>query len=313
MKTFLPTSCNVPQAREKFIKAMKRKSRAKYSFDFGGRNYPLHRSCRDIEQGAGDVGNVPKYMGWRWDERIAGIGDKKWFPGHINKTVRCLMKHVLNPFPYDTIPLTRRDANGRIAKICNDKSKLPEFNPALVQRPTLKVLKRDGEFYIEMNPLKDKKKLETDIDPYLNCSPLKFKIKRHPEEIKKHRAKKLLREHGIVKKCSCLNLKFCRCMSDREKKLLAFEVKNVSDQLQLEKELQFGELGDSSDSELELNFTTPSALIDARKFKPDVTHCGTQYLHKDFLPQTKKKVEIAKTPTPKTVESKKFQAKVQAK
>lgn len=283
---------------------MRRKSHGVYSYDYGN-DYPLRRTCSNIENGAGDC-FVPKYMGWRWDEPIPGIGDKKWYPGHINKTVRCLMKHCLNPFPYDTIPLTRRDKNGRVIKTSDDYSKYPEFNPDLVQKPTLLVQKRDDTYCITMNPLKDKKKLETDCNPYLNCSPLKFNIKMDPEEIKKHRAKKLLREHGLSKKCSCKELKCCRCMSENAKKLLSYEMKNISKMMKLQQPLRFAELNDSSDSELEMEFVTPSALIDRRKCKPDVVHCETQYRIQDFLKTKKveekpKPMKKSKPIAPKTI------------
>lgn len=162
---------------------------------------------------------------------------------------------------------------------------MPEFNPALMQKPILLIKKRDGEYFVTMNPLKEKNKLKTDCNPFLNCSPLKFKIKKNPEQIKKHRAKKVLRERGFEKKCSCMSLKCCRCMTETSKKLLEFEMKTVSQKLNLKKELSFDDLCDSSDSELDLEFTTPTAIIDSRKCKPNVVHCGVQYEAKEFLPK----------------------------
>lgn len=205
---------------------------------------------------------------------------KKWFPGRINPVVRCLMKHALNPFPYDTIPLTRRDKNGRIIKTCNET---PKFNPDLIQKPTLRIQKRDGEYFITMHPLKEKSKLETDCNPYLNCTPVKFKIKDHPEEIKITRAVKLLRERGLEKRCSCLNLRCCRCTTETQKNLLAYEMKKVSKQLKMESMLTYADLNADSESELDLQFTTPSAMIDSRKCKPDVVHCGTQSMESKAL------------------------------
>lgn len=266
----------MPQTREKFIKLMEMKFSRQYSYNFG-QNYPLHRSCCNIERGAGDdcSSMVPKHMGWRWDEPIFG---KKWYPGHINRTVRCLMKHVLNPFPVDTLPLTRRDRFGRVIRALSD------CNPTVAQKPTLQIKKKDDEYCITMNPLKDKTKLETDYNPYLDCSPLTIKIKKRPEEAKRHRAKKLLRERGFYKKCSCLNLRCCRCMTPAAKKLLSYEIKNVTAQMKLKNQLQFEDLCGSSDSELDMQFTTPSAVVHDRKLKPNVTHCGTQYTAKDIDP-----------------------------
>lgn len=298
----------VPQTREKFIKVMKRKYRGKYSFDFGN-NYPAHSTCCKVEKGAGDASSVPKYMGWRWDAPILGICDKKWFPGRIHPMVRCLMKHALNPFPYDTIPLTRRDTNGRIMKTCIDTSRLPKFNPDFVQKPTLRVQKRDGEYFIAMHPLKSKAELETDYNPYLDCSPLTFNIKPHPEKIKISRAVKLLRERGLEKKCSCVSLTCCRCKSETQKKLFTYEMKNVSKQLKMKAALTYADLNADSDSDLDLEFTTPSAIVDPRKFKPDVVHCGTQYGLRDFTTTTAKAMfaEIA-TKKEKALEEKKQKA-----
>lgn len=203
------------------------------------------------------------------------------------------MKHMLNPFPVDTLPITRRDYSGRISKTCNSNSRL---TPPIPQKPTIQITKQDGEYSIVMNPMKDTKKLETDCNPYLNCSPLKFKIKKRPEEIQKHRAKKLLRDRGFHKKCSCLDLTRCLCMSPNAKKVLSYEMKSVSNQLKLKTDLEFADLGESSDSELDVEFTTPSAVISNRKHKPDVTHCGTQYFAKDFLPQKIKNVVTEEKP-----------------
>ena len=261
-------------------KPLKCKTRSQFSREFGY-NYPLHRACSRFEQGAGDGLSVPKNMAWRWDMPVKGIG-RPWQPGHINKTVWCLMKYSLNPFPYDTLPLTRRDVHGRIIKKCEDDNSKQMLKQNYIQKPTIRVQKKDGEYSIIMNPLKEKKQLETDCYPYLNCSPLKFVIKKHPEEIKKHRAKKILRERGLVKQCSCENLKRCCCKSQREKKFLEFEMKNISRALKLENELKYDDLNESSDSEMEMQLTTPSAVIKSQKCKPDVIHCGTQYSLKDF-------------------------------
>lgn len=190
------------------------------------------------------------------------------------------MKCFLKEFPKDNLPVTRRDKHGRIQKTCNDFSQLPKLDES--QKPLLHICKNDGEYCITMKPLKDSKKLITAINPFLDCSPLTFAIRKNPEAIKKHRARKLLNELGFNKKCSCLNLKLCRCRDEVEKRLLAYELKRISDKMNLEKELSFVDLEDSSDSEMNVEFMTPSAMIDSRKLKPNVVHCGTQYSTKDL-------------------------------
>jgi hypothetical protein len=240
---------------------MKRKSRGQYSYDFGN-NYPPPRSSLNVENGAGDA-SVPKFMGWRWDEVSFGSAHKKWFPGKINKTVRCLMKYLLNPFPVDTIPLTRRDKHGRIMKICQS----PQGNPDLIQKPTLKIEKRDGEIGITLNPLKTNDKLATDCNPYLHS-------------------------RGFTKKCCCLNLECCRCISQNDKKLLSFAMEKVSKEIKLKNTLTYADFYELSDSESDIEFTTPAAAIGSNKCKPNVIHEGTQYAIKDFIPKYKEdKVE----------------------
>lgn len=277
---------------------MKRKARGRFSYNFGD-NYPVLRSFSRVENGAGDA-IVPKNMGWRWDSPIPGIERKKWYPGHVHPIVRCLMKNALNPYPYDTIAVTRRDKQGRIVKTCNDLSGMPKINPDLIQKPTLRIQRRDGEYLISMHPLKEKTKLETDCNPYLNCSPVTFKIKSDPKDIQKHRAKKLLRERGFTKKCHCEKLECCRCKTEIEKKLLAYELKMVSQQMKLKYELKYADLADSSDSEMDLEYTTPGAGIDERKCKPDVVHCETQYSAKDFNPPKVKPTVVDQQLKPKS-------------
>lgn len=304
----------LPATRIKFIKIMKRKSRGKYSYAFGN-NYPVHNSCFS-EKGAGDsatVTGVPKNMGWRWDKTINGTGNITWYPGKVNKTVRTLMKHTLNPYPYDTIPLTRRDKNGRILKTFTDTSVLPEFNPALIQKPALHIKKSDGEYSITLNPLKDAEKLKTSYDPFLNCAPLKFKVKKNPEEIRRHKAKKLLRSRGFIKKCSCNDLRKCRCMDRNEKKILEMAVKKVSTEMKLKKELMPADLYESSDSEMDVAFTTASSTVDPRKFPIDIVHTGTQYNLKDFVQPKSKKVEMKNKPKPKAMPEAKIPPKAQSK
>ena len=277
--------------RSKYIKKAL-KCRSKYCYDFGD-NYPRpHACCSQI--GAGDsCAGVPKYMGWKWDIPIVGTRNKEWYPGQINKNVREIMKCQLNPFPYDTIPLTRRNVKGNIIKTCTDFTKLPEFNPECMAKPTLQIQKKDGEYKIIMNPLKNSAKLATDCNPYINCSPIAFRIKKNPEQIKIHKAKNLLKSKGFQKKCDCSDFSKCRCMSPKTKRLLQIEMKRVSVCMKLKKNLEACDLNDDtsdSDREMNIEFTTPSSVIKDKRCKPDVVHVEVQYDRKDFLPPPKVKL-----------------------
>jgi Domain of unknown function (DUF4776) len=203
-------------------------------------------------------------MGWRHDRLALGSGDGTWHPGKINKSVRTLMKHFLNPYPYDTLTLTKH-SKGKCEKTLNSNGIDATFH----------VQKKNGEICIEMRPLKDAKALSTDCYPYLNCSPLKFHIRKRPEEIKRHRARMMLKERCIEKKCSCTDIKLCRCMSTTRKMLLQDELKRVSMELKMKNEMQFEDVYESSDSEIDFEFSTPSALSAALKCKQDVAHTGT--------------------------------------
>lgn len=96
-------------------------------------------------------------------------------------------------------------------------------------KPTLQIKKREGAYWITMNPLKDPQTLEDNENPYMECEPMQFKIVKKKEEDD---------EYG----CSC---------ADEE----------------------------SSDSELDIEFTPPAGVIhpDRLKRKKNVVHIDTQY------------------------------------
>lgn len=194
------------------------------------------------------------------------------------------MKHFLNPYPIDTIPNTKRDETGKIVGVS------PEVNNCedprnIEQIPTLEIQKKDGEYSIKMHPLKEADKLATSCNPYLNSSPIIFRITKNPEAVRKHKAKKMLKEKGFEKKCPCLNFSNCRCMEEKEKKLMASEMTRVSNYYALKCPLRLADLvEESSDSELDVEFTTPSAVVKhPERCQPDVTAAETQYDINDFL------------------------------
>ncbi|KAG5675133.1 hypothetical protein PVAND_005062 [Polypedilum vanderplanki] len=253
------------------VDKIKKQSFGRYSYDYGD-SYPFHRrsECTAIKS----CESVPSNMGWRHD-KIQFENNKSWYPGRINKIVRILMKHHLNPYPYDTITLSNANRKMKIDGSSSDDDDNCEL------KSTLRMMKRNGEIFIQMRPLKEGKELETDCDPYLNCSPLKFSIRKRPEELKKHKARKIIKSRGFERKCKCCDLKSCRCMSYEKKILLQDELKKVSKELGLIKELQYEDIHSSSDSDEDFNFTTPTAII--TKCRPNITHISTQYDIKDFV------------------------------
>lgn len=238
---------------------MKKKAVGKYSYDFGD-TYPFHRSTCSLPP---VTDKVPSFMGWRHDKVFEP--QKPWRPGKVNRIVRSLMKHFLRPYPYDTISVPKQPPKKHINEVDECDSR---------QKPTLSVAKRDGEIIIEMRPLKDNKELATDCNPYLNCSPLKFMIKRHPEQMKMHQARKLMMLRGFSKKCDCDDIKCCRCISSIRKEMFREEMKRISQELNMKKEMRYEDVHDSSDSEIDFEFTPPSVTDSILKCKPDVSHTG---------------------------------------
>lgn len=259
----------IPRDPQKtFVEKMKRKARGKYSYEFGN-TYPLHRSHCSIRSND-DVENVPKAMGWRHD-KVDLSNNKKWHPGQINNTVRLLMKHHLHPYPYDTLALSNTVRRNRLEnhELCHEQSELE----------TLQISKKNGEISFTMRPLKERKQLETDCNPYLNCTPLKFVLKKHPEEIKKHQARVIMKARGCMRKCACENIKLCRCLNGVEKKLLQIEMKRLSAELKMKTQMQFEDVYETSDSEIDFAFTPPSASNARHKCKADVAHTGMKISH----------------------------------
>lgn len=273
--------------------------RSKYSYEFGKSIDP--QPTEILCENAPDIGDgpaVPRNMGWRWDtvDFGASTAPKSWFPGQINPTVRCLMKNMLNPFPLDTLNLTRRDSKGRIIESAAVPSSVVE------KKPTLTIKKSNGEYLITMHPLKDNSKLETDFDPYLKCSPLKFSIRTDGEQSKRLKAKKILATRGF-KRCSCPNLELCHCIDSRRKKLLLTAIDEVATQLNMKKPLDYDDMTASSDSELDVEFVAPAAESKIGKRVANVIHSGTQYRIRDFVQEFEEKLCVEKKNVTKQTKS----------
>lgn len=283
----IPAAQQTPKCKPK----KKKSKRSKYSHKFGKSSEPRPTEipCEIIDE-AGDGLSVPRNMGWRWDSVNFGAPTqpRSWFPGQINPTVRCLMKHMLDPFPLDTLNLTRRDSKGRIIEIT------PKPSSVVEKKPTLTIKKRDGEYLITMHPLKDKSKLETDFEPYLNCSPLRFRICANGEASTKQKAKKILATQGFMKQCSCPSLDKCYCIDSRRKKLLLAAIEEVGTQLNMKKPLDYDDMAASSDSELDIEFVAPAAESKIGKRVANLIHTGTQYKIKDFAEDFEEKNLVEK-------------------
>lgn len=189
------------------------------------------------------------------------------------------MCYFLEPCPADTLPNTRRPR----------KRPPPEKEEPLVQKPTLRIQKKNGQYTITMHPLKTCEELKSSPDPYAACKPLKFKITRTPEEDACSQLKKAMLEK--YKKCTCKqSIPNCTCRDNKEKQLITKELEQYERDLKIKDLENKLKLSDSTDgSELDIEFTPPAGLIkETLGKKPDNIYRETQYDVNDFI---KKKID----------------------
>lgn len=194
---------------------------------------------------------VPKNMGWLWNVGISGLPTfrRGWRPGAVKKPVARIMKFYLTP-PAEPVPLK------------------PKADP-----PTLRVQKKDGEYTIIMNPLRD------ELNGIEISSPIVFKVVKSDDAKKRSMARKMLKTRGVEKSCDCNDIDKCPCLTTCDKAHILFELQEISTRLCLEPELNFCDLKDSSESEIDVEFSPPSAAKPKNfKCRPvEKSFAGTQY------------------------------------
>ncbi|XP_055600324.1 uncharacterized protein LOC129749384 [Uranotaenia lowii] len=268
----IPTAAEIRKNQKKLLMRVKKQNRGVYSYKYGGK-YPGivlgHKTC--VLQGS----CVPPHMGWMWNTETLGIGKKRrgWRPGAVKKPIKELMQHFLVSYPLDNIPVSKK--GGRCLKMLSK-----ECDPSK-QKPTLQIVKRNGEYTIVMNPLKDSKSLKTAQDPYLSCEPIRFKLAKDPHTGKLYQLRKALQVKGF-NMCGCTDLSICDHRSEKEKKLLEKAVRKLSKCLGLPKATGLKDLPSDSESEMDLEFTPPSAMLNCGVRKPDVVCTETQYCEEDY-------------------------------
>ena len=201
-------------------------------------------------------------MGWLWNVKNPGKNKilKGWRPGAVPKIIsKIIKKHYNQP--------------------------LPVKEPVKMQKPTLRVEKKDGEYTVTMSPVIDFKQ-GSKCDLIKEIEPIVFKISKTPERKLRSEAKKILKARGVEKKCDCRCIKDCKCLTDIEKCLLNCELKKVSIELSLKPDLDLRDLETTSDSEIDMDFTPPSALKKmnpCKRIKPaKVSIASTQYNNADI-------------------------------
>ncbi|KAH1007871.1 hypothetical protein HUJ04_005051 [Dendroctonus ponderosae] len=159
----------------KHKKKGRRKKRGKFVYSIGD-TYPGtklgHREC------VTPVFNVPPHMGWLWNifTPILSLKPRRgWRPGALTKTIAARIR-------------AHHQSKGLgLLKVPNFKKDGGQFEDAelkVTPKPTLQIQKKDGVYWITMNPLKDPCTLVENEDPYMECTPMTFKISKNkkPEE-----------------------------------------------------------------------------------------------------------------------------------
>lgn len=211
-----------------------KKKRGKFVYSMGNM-YPGvkigHKEC--VTQ----VFNVPPKMGWLWNVSpdIVRLKPRRgWKPGALTKTIAGRIRAHRQAKGLGILRLPKFGQSG------NDDDEQLGGDIKVTPKPTLCIQKKDGAYSIVMNPLKDPKTLVENEDPYMECTPMRFKIS--PTKFKKSGSQ--------------------TCFCDEED-----EVKS-----------------NSSESELDIEFTPPAGIIHPERFKKkmNVIHCETQYNSQDF-------------------------------
>lgn len=146
-----------------------------------------------------------------------------------------------------------------------------ESDESITPKPTLQIKKKEGTYFITMNPLKDPYAIEDNENPYVNCTPMQFRITKNKKNKKKNELDAIMDDRGDADGGGGGDeYKTCYCNDDED-------AKNVE--------------SSSSDSELDIEFTPPAGIIrpDRLKRKKTVVHTDTQYNPDDYKDNDKKK------------------------
>lgn len=141
-----------------------------------------------------------------------------------------------------------------------------------VRKPTLKVIRKDGLYYVCMNPLKSSSELVQSQNPYLeDCPPIKFQIAFNRQGAEDN-------DLGMLgypcTDCPAI------CEDNKEMqdllKLLAEECDNDKEFYKLAKTLC------SKPSDLDIEFVAPAANLKNKPISKDNVYQQTQYDRNDF-------------------------------
>lgn len=191
---------------------------------------------------------VPKNMGWLWNVNIPGIPTirRGWKPGAVPNSIAKIMKYFL-----ETAEEQQPPEEPNLIKTCSNKA-------------GLHMQRKKGEYTIVMNAAG-------------GDGPVTFKISKSEEVKRREEIRKVLKKRGIMKNCQCEKIDECRCLNDCKKKEIVAALKNISAEYNLNPSFEFSELNESSDSEMDFEYTPPFAVAAKLRKKPPVCFASTQY------------------------------------
>lgn len=245
-----------------------------------------HKQCTD------GTGRVPCHMGWLWTHSELGQF-RCWKPGAVMRPIRELMAYFLRDYPADVINPSRYHCpHRRRLGVLQVVEPVEEEQP-LVQHPMLHITKKEDEYVITLRPLKRPDVLSKSANPFEEMEPMVFRISKDPIMLGMREIKRALKEKGFPT-CTCRQpVAKCFCRSYLDQKVVAYEVKRLSEARGWQDVGQTLVYEDSSeseeDSEKELDFgvTPPAGVIKPeRRRRPDRVNVDTQYADNDWAMPT---------------------------
>lgn len=199
---------------------------------------------------------------------------KSWRPGFVGKIIndRIIARRQELGIP-EPPALTMLVAKKKI-KYMRPQVSDDDFYEEPQPKPTLMINKKEGRYVITMNPLKDPKTLAENENPYMECSPMQFVlVKNKPER------KPAITDTSDVEE------------GEEDEYELGYEAsdertiyENEYTECYCDEDLKLLDNSSSSESEFNLEFTTPAGIIvpgGMRKL-PNVVHTNTQFHTEDW-------------------------------
>lgn len=157
----------------------------------------------------------------------------------------------------------------------------------------LQISKQEDEYVITLRPLKAPDVLSKAANPFEDMRPMVFRISKDPIATGIREIKRTLKDKGFAP-CTCEQpVARCFCRSYLDQKVVAYEVKTLSEARgwkDIGKTFVYRDSSESendSDKELEFGVTPPAGVIKPeRRRRPDRVNTDTQYLDNDWAMPT---------------------------